>query len=76
MVSSFIQLNREPNATQTKYQKKTHLLNPLKPKVASMACANQLVRIIFLYAQDEFNLQILVCKQSQNNLYFNNYSIL
>lgn len=47
MVSSLIKANREPNAIKTKYQKKTHQLNPLKPKVASMACANQLVRIIF-----------------------------
>ena len=47
MVSSLIKANREPNAIKDKYQKKTHQLNPLKPKVASMACANQLVRIIF-----------------------------
>ena len=47
MVSSLIKANRKPNAIKTKYQKKTHQLNPLKPKVASMACANQLVRIIF-----------------------------
>ncbi len=47
MVSSLIKTNREPNAIKDKYQKKTHQLNPLKPKVASMACANQLVRIIF-----------------------------
>lgn len=47
MISSLIKANREPNAIKDKYQKKTHQLNPLKPKVASMACANQLVRIIF-----------------------------
>ena len=47
MVSSLIKSNRQPNAIKTKYQKKTHQLNPLKPKVASIACANQLVRIIF-----------------------------
>ena len=47
MVSSLIKANREPNAIKDKYQKNTHQLNPLKPKVASMACANQLVRIIF-----------------------------
>lgn len=47
MVSSLIKANRQPNAIKTKYQKKTHQLNPLKPKVASMACANQLVRILF-----------------------------
>ena len=47
MVSSLIKTNREPNAIKDKYQKKTHQLNPLKHKVASMACANQLVRIIF-----------------------------
>lgn len=47
MVTSLIKSNRQSNAIKTKYQKKTHQLNPLKPKVASMACANQLVRIIF-----------------------------
>lgn len=47
MVNSLIKSNRESNAIKTKYQKKTHQLNPLKPKVASMACASQLVRIIF-----------------------------
>lgn len=47
MVSSLIKANREPNAIKDKHQKKTHQLNPLKPKVASMTCANQLVRIIF-----------------------------
>ena len=33
MVSSLIKANREPNAIKDKYQKKTHQLNPLKPKV-------------------------------------------
>lgn len=47
MVNSMIKSNRYNNAIRDKYQKRTQQLTPLKPKVASMACANQLVRIIF-----------------------------
>ncbi len=62
MVSSLIKANREPNAIKTKYQKKTHQLNPLKPKVASMACANQLVRIIFYMHKTSSTYIYDVCK--------------
>lgn len=47
MVNSMIKTNRLNNAIKVKYQKRTQHLNPLKPKVASIACANQIVRIIF-----------------------------
>jgi transposase len=47
MVNSMIKSNREDNAIKDKYRKRTQQVNPLLPKVASMACANQLVRIIF-----------------------------
>lgn len=47
MVVSMIKKNRDANAIRDKYQKRTQHLKPLKPKVASMACANQIVRIIF-----------------------------
>ena len=62
MVSSLIKANREPNAIKTKYQKKTHQLNPLKPKVASMACANQLVRIIFYMHKTSSTYKFDACK--------------
>ena len=62
MVSSLIKANREPNAIKTKYQKKTHQLNPLKPKVASMACANQLVRIIFYMHKTSSTYKYQNCK--------------
>ena len=62
MVSSLIKANREPNAIKTKYQKKTHQLNPLKPKVASMACANQLVRIIFYMHKTSSTYKYDACK--------------
>ncbi|MBQ8293466.1 MAG: IS110 family transposase [Bacilli bacterium] len=62
MVSSLIKANREPNAIKTKYQKKTHQLNPLKPKVASMACANQLVRIIFYMHKTSSTYTYQKCK--------------
>lgn len=62
MVSSLIKANREPNAIKTKYQKKTHQLNPLKPKVASMACANQLVRIIFYMHKTSSTYKYEPCK--------------
>ena len=62
MVSSLIKANREPNAIKTKYQKKTHQLNPLKPKVASMACANQLVRIIFYMHKTSSTYKYDPCK--------------
>ena len=62
MVSSLIKANREPNAIKTKYQKKTHQLNPLKPKVASMACANQLVRIIFYMQKTSSTYTYQKCK--------------
>lgn len=62
MVSSLIKTNREPNAIKTKYQKKTHQLNPLKPKVASMACANQLVRIIFYMHKTSSTYKYEPCK--------------
>ena len=62
MVSSLIKANREPNAIKTKYQKKTHQLNPLKPKVASMACANQLVRIIFYIHKTSSTYTYQKCK--------------
>ena len=62
MVSSLIKDNREPNAIKTKYQKKTHQLNPLKPKVASMACANQLVRIIFYMHKTSSTYKFDACK--------------
>ena len=62
MVSSLIKTNREPNAIKSKYQKKTHQLNPLKPKVASMACANQLVRIIFYMHKTSSTYKYNACK--------------
>ena len=62
MVNSLIKANREPNAIKTKYQKKTHQLNPLKPKVASMACANQLVRIIFYMHKTSSTYKYQNCK--------------
>ena len=62
MVSSLIKANREPNAIKNKYQKKTHQLNPLKPKVASMACANQLVRIIFYMHKTSSTYTYQKCK--------------
>ena len=62
MISSLIKANREPNAIKTKYQKKTHQLNPLKPKVASMACANQLVRIIFYMHKTSSTYKYDACK--------------
>ena len=62
MVSSLIKANRKPNAIKTKYQKKTHQLNPLKPKVASMACANQLVRIIFYMHKTSSTYKYDACK--------------
>ena len=62
MVSSLIKANRESNAIKTKYQKKTHQLNPLKPKVASMACANQLVRIIFYMHKTSSTYKYDACK--------------
>ena len=62
MVSSLIKANRETNAIKTKYQKKTHQLNPLKPKVASMACANQLVRIIFYMHKTSSTYKYDPCK--------------
>lgn len=62
MVSSLIKANREPNAIKNKYQKKTHQLNPLKPKVASMACANQLVRIIFYMHKTSSTYTYQQCK--------------
>lgn len=62
MVSSLIKANREHNAIKTKYQKKTHQLNPLKPKVASMACANQLVRIIFYMHKTSSTYTYQKCK--------------
>lgn len=62
MVSSLIKANREHNAIKTKYQKKTHQLNPLKPKVASMACANQLVRIIFYMHKTSSTYKYDACK--------------
>ena len=62
MVSSLIKANRKPNAIKTKYQKKTHQLNPLKPKVASMACANQLVRIIFYMHKTSSTYTYQKCK--------------
>lgn len=62
MVSSLIKANREPNVIKTKYQKKTHQLNPLKPKVASMACANQLVRIIFYMHKTSSTYKYDACK--------------
>lgn len=62
MVSSLIKANRKPNAIKTKYQKKTHLLNPLMPKVASMACANQLVRIIFYMHKTSSTYKYDACK--------------
>ena len=62
MVSSLIKANREPNAIKAKYQKKTHQLNPLKPKVASMACANQLVRIIFYMHKTSSTYKYDACK--------------
>ena len=62
MVSSLIKANREPNAIKNKYQKKTHQLNPLKPKVASMACANQLVRIIFYMHKTSSTYKYDACK--------------
>ena len=62
MVSSLIKANREPNAIKNKYQKKTHQLNPLKPKVASMACANQLVRIIFYMHKTSSTYSYQTCK--------------
>ncbi len=65
MVSSLIKANREPNAVKTKYQKKTQQLNPLKPKVASMACANQLVRIIFYMHKTSSTYNYKPCKSSQ-----------
>ena len=62
MVSSLIKTNRESNAIKDKYQKKTHQLNPLKPKVASMACANQLVRIIFYMHKTSSTYTYQKCK--------------
>lgn len=62
MVSSLIKNNRESNAIKTKYQKKTHQLNPLKPKVASMACANQLIRIIFYMHKTSSTYKYELCK--------------
>ena len=62
MVSSLIKTNRESNAIKNKYQKKTHQLNPLKPKVASMACANQLVRIIFYMHKTSSTYTYQKCK--------------
>lgn len=47
MVNSMIKANRPNNAIRVKYQKRTQHSNPLKPKVASIACANQIVRIVF-----------------------------
>ncbi len=62
MVSSLNKANREPNAIKTKYQKKTHHSNPLKPKVASMACANQLIRIIFYMHKTSSTYKYQSCK--------------
>lgn len=64
MVSSLTKSNREPNAIKDSYKKRTQKLNPLKPKVASTACANQLVRIIF-YMHKTSSTYKYICKQSQ-----------
>ena len=47
IVNSMIKSNRAPSAIRDYYQKKTQQVNPLKPKAASIACANKLVRIIY-----------------------------
>lgn len=47
IVNSMIKSNRAPSAVRDYYKKKTQQVNPLKPKAASIACANKLVRIIY-----------------------------
>ncbi|NLB87682.1 MAG: IS110 family transposase [Syntrophomonadaceae bacterium] len=47
MVDSMRKSNREHNAVQYYYKKKTQQIRPLKPKAASIACASKLVRIIY-----------------------------
>lgn len=47
MVSSLIKKSNADNAIRDKYKKRTQQYKILAPKVASMACANQLLRIIF-----------------------------
>ena len=65
MVNSMLVPNRENNAIRDKYHKKTQQLNPLKPKVASMACANQLVRIIYYMHKTSSVYIYNKCKPSQ-----------
>lgn len=47
MVKSMIRANREDNVIRDKYRKWTQQASPLLPGVASIACANQLLKIIF-----------------------------
>jgi hypothetical protein len=41
MVDSMKKSNRQHNAIQDYYQKKTQQVDPLKPKAASIACASK-----------------------------------
>jgi transposase len=47
MVTSMIKQNRAPSAIRDYYQKKTQQVRSLRPKVASVACANKLLKIVY-----------------------------